>query len=55
MVGGGLVKKGPKPTQGYAAVKSGGPVRLPDLLKKQDQWRAAIEEFVNETAAILKD
>lgn len=55
MVEGGLVKQGPKPTQWYAAVKSGGPVRLPDLLNEQDQWRAAMEQFVNEATAVLKD
>jgi hypothetical protein len=55
MVEGAFVRHGSKPTQWHAAMKSGGPVRLPDLLKKQEQWRAAMEEFIDAATNALKD
>ena len=54
MVEGALVRHGSKPTQWHAAMKSGGPVRLSGLLDKRDEWRSAIEEFIDAATNALK-
>lgn len=51
---GGFVKRTPKPQAWYAATKGSEPVRLVDLLDRRDEWRSAIEEFIDAATNALK-